>query len=75
MANQQILDMALKQMEQSINPVTLTAWFDDAEVAAFEGSRLTLHVPNEFKKEIIESRFIEPLKAALKTLFDDDIAV
>lgn len=75
MANQQILDMALKQMEQSINPVTLTAWFDDAEVAAFEGSRLTLHVPNEFKKEIIESRFIEPLKAALKTLFDDDIEV
>ncbi len=75
MANQQILDMALKQMEQTINPVTLTAWFDDAEVAAFEGSRLTLHVPNEFKKEIIEGRFIASLKAALKTLFDEEIEV
>lgn len=67
--------MALKQMEQTINPVTLTAWFDDAEVTAFEASHLTLHVPNEFKKEIIDSRFIGPLKAALKTLFDDDIEV
>lgn len=75
MANQQILEMALKQMEQTINPVTLTAWFDDAKVAAFEGSRLTLHVPNDFKKEIIESRFIDALKAALKTLFDEEIAV
>lgn len=75
MANQQILDMALKQMEQTINPVTLTAWFDDAEVAFFEGSQLTLHVPNEFKKEIIDKRFIEPLKAALKTLLDEDIEV
>jgi len=75
MANQQILEMALKQMEQAINPVTLTAWFDDAKVAAFEGSRLTLHVPNDFKKEIIESRFIDALKAALKTLFDEESAV
>lgn len=75
MANQQILDMALKQMEQTINPVTLTAWFDDAEVVSFEGSRLTLHVPNDFKKEIIDSRFIEPLKAALKMLFAEEIDV
>ena len=75
MANQQILEMALKQMEQTINPVTLTAWFDDAEVVSFEASRLTLHVPNDFKKEIIESRFIEPLKAALQMLFDDTIEV
>ena len=51
MANQQILEMALKQMEQTINPVTLTAWFDDAKVTAFEGSRLTLHVPNDFKRK------------------------
>ncbi len=75
MANQQILEMALKQMEQTINPVTLTAWFDDAKVTAFEGSRLTLHVPNDFKKEIIESRFIDALKSALKTLFDEEITV
>ena len=75
MATQQILEMALKQMEQTINPVTLTAWFDDAKVTAFEGSRLTLHVPNDFKKEIIESRFIDALKSALKTLFDEEITV
>ena len=75
MANQQILDMALKQMEQTINPVTLTAWFDDAQVVSFSGNLLVLHVPNDFKKEIIENRFIEPLKEALNTLLADDIKV
>lgn len=75
MANQQILDMALKQMEQTISPVSLTAWFDDAEVASFQGDQLVLHVPNDFKKEIIESRFLEPLKEALKTLLAGEIDV
>ena len=52
MANQQILDMALKQMEQTINPVTLTAWFDDAQVVSLSGDRLVLHVTNDFKKKL-----------------------
>lgn len=75
MANQEILQMALKQMERTINPVTLTVWFEDAEVVLFENSHLTLHVPNQFKKEFIDDRFITPLKSALHDLFDDDIEV
>ena len=70
-----ILKMALSQMQRTINPVTLTAWFDDATVVEFVGNVLTLHVPNDFKKEIIETRFMEPLTAALRELFDDEIGV
>lgn len=70
-----ILKMALTQMQRTINPVTLTAWFDDATVVDFSGNLLTLHVPNDFKKEIIETRFMEPLTAALRELFDEEIGV
>ncbi len=70
-----ILQMALQQMERTINPVTLTAWFDDASVVQFSGNQLTLHVPNDFKKEIIEGRFIEPLTDALHKLLDTEIQV
>lgn len=67
--------MALQQMGRTINPVTLTAWFDDASVVQFSGNQLTLHVPNDFKKEIIESRFIQPLSEALHELLDAEIQI
>lgn len=70
-----ILKMALSQMQRTINPVTLTAWFDDATVVEFTGNVLTLHVPNDFKKEIIETRFMDQLAAALRELFDDEIQI
>lgn len=62
-------------MQRTINPVTLTAWFDDATVVEFTGNVLTLHVPNDFKKEIIETRFMDQLAAALRELFDDEIQI
>lgn len=72
-----ILSMALTQMQktQEISPVSLTAWFDDATVVDFTGSVLTLHTPSDFKKEIIENRFLQPLHQALRELMSDEISV
>lgn len=72
-----ILSMALTQMQktQEISPVSLTAWFDDATVVDFSGSVLTLHTPSDFKKEIIENRFLDPLHQALRELMSDEIQV
>lgn len=65
-----ILEMALTQMQktQNISPVSLTAWFDDVTVVSFASEVLTLHSPSDFKREIIENRFIAPLQEALKEL-------
>ena len=43
-----ILKMALSYMEKTINPVTLSAWFDDAEVVSFAGDRLTVRASGRF---------------------------
>ena len=70
-----IFKMALSYMEKTINPVTLSAWFDDAEVVSFAGDRLTLRASGQFKKEIIESRFMQPLSDALAQLLGGPIQV
>lgn len=77
-AQNDILAMALDQMQktQGINPVSLTAWFDDATVVDFSGNVLTLHTPNDFKKDIITERFLIPLTTALRELMSStDIEV
>lgn len=70
-----ILKMALSYMEKSINPVTLSAWFDDAEVVSLSGDRLTIRASGQFKKEIIEDRFLDPLTEALGQLLGGPIQV
>ena len=70
-----ILKMALSYMEKTINPVSLSAWFDDAEVVSLAGDRLVLRASGQFKKEIIEGRFMEPLTDALTQLLGGPIHV
>lgn len=70
-----ILKMALSIMEKTISPVTLSAWFDDAEVVSLAGDRLTLRASGQFKKEIIEQRFLTSLSEALAQLLGGPIQV
>lgn len=70
-----IWKMTLKLLEKSIQPVTLAAWFDDVTAVDFKQNRLTLHTPAEFKKEIIEDRYMGAVRQALHDLFSDDIDV
>ena len=70
-----ILKMALSYMEKTISPVTLSAWFDDAEVVTLSGDRLVIRASGQFKKEIIESRFLEPLSTAVAQLLGGPIQI
>ena len=67
--------MALSRMEGYFSPVTLSAWFDDAEAVCLDGSNFTLRAANQFKKEIIESRFTAPLQQALSELLGEPITL
>ena len=74
MANN-ILEMALERLEPNFSPSTISAWFDDVTVVSFADNRLILHSPVQFKKEIIEQRFIDPLQNVLQELLGDPISV
>ena len=67
--------MALSRMEGTFSPVTLSAWFDDAEAISLDGTRFVLRAANQFKKEIIESRFTGPLEQSLTELLGEPITL
>ena len=70
-----VLKMALSHMEKTISPVTLSAWFDDTEVVSLTGDQITLRASGQFKKEIIESRFIAPLSEAISQILGGNIQI
>ena len=70
-----ILKMALAHMERTISPVTLSAWFDDAEVVSLSGDKLIIRASGQFKKEIIDQRFLHPLSEAINELLGGSIQI
>lgn len=74
MANN-ILEMALEILQKTYPPSSLSAWFDDVTVVSFSDNRLILHSPVQFKKEIIEQKFIEPLQNIISELMGDMVSV
>lgn len=71
----EIWEMCSKILKENITTVTFTAWFDDTQAINFENNTLYLYVSSEFKREMIEKRFIPYVKKALKELFFEDIDV
>lgn len=71
----EIWEMCSKILKDNITTVTFTAWFDDTQAINFENNTLYLYVSSEFKREMIEKRFIPYVKKALKELFFEDIDV
>lgn len=57
-SNNDLLKMALSRMEGSFSPVTLSAWFDDAEAVSLEGTSFVLRAANQFKKR--SSNLVSP---------------
>ena len=69
-------DVFVRVLDILSNELTSTAidtWFDDTAAIAFRDSRLVLCCPNAFKKEVIETKFLPHLKAALTELFAGDV--
>lgn len=70
-----IWKLVLGLLEKQLNQVTLDAWFSDLTAVEFKNDRLVLHTPDSFKQEIIEQRYSEIIREALKSLFSADIDV
>jgi len=62
----------LSHMEERLGAVTVSAWFDDAEVVELNDSNLILYSPSDFRREIIRRRCTEYIHDALKEIFNSD---
>ena len=65
----------LSLMEQDMTATTINTWFDDATPVALESNRFVLHTPSNFKRDIINSRYLPTIQKALHELFSSDFEV
>ena len=62
----------LSHMEERLGAVTVSAWFDDAEVVELNENTLILYSPSDFRREIIRRRCTDYIQDALKEVFNSD---
>ena len=61
----------LGHMEERLGAVTISAWFDDAEIVELNDSHLILYSPSDFRRDIIRGR-ANYIEEALKEIFNSD---
>ena len=62
----------LSHMEERLTPITVSAWFDDAEVVELTEDRLIIYSPSDFRRDIIRTRGAQYIQEALKEIFNSD---
>ncbi len=62
----------LMHMEERLGAVTVSAWFDDAEVVELNEEHLIIYSPSDFRREIIRRRCTDYIHDALKEIFNSD---
>ena len=62
----------LSHMEERLGAVTVSAWFDDAEVVELNENNLILYSPSDFRRDIIRRRCTGFVEDALKEVFNSD---
>lgn len=62
----------LNHMEERLGAVTVSAWFDDAEVVELNEEHLILYSSSDFRREIIRRRCTDYIHDALKEIFNSD---
>ena len=65
----------INYLEDRLSAVTVSAWFDDAEVVELTDEKLILYSPSELRREIITRRCADHIHDALKELFNSDAKV
>ena len=62
----------LNYVEERLSAVTVSAWFDDAEVVELTEDKLIIYCPDEFRREMIRRRCTPYIEYALKEIFNSD---
>ena len=67
-----IWDKVIEILSSQLTPTAINTWFSDCTPVDIEDCRLVLHTTTEFKRNIINSRFSESIKAVLSDIFACD---
>jgi len=59
-------------LRNDLTEIAISTWFDDCSAVELKGSRLILHTPTKYKKEMIEERFLGTIRSALNDLFSSN---
>ena len=70
-----VWNSVLKILRKDLTDVAITTWFDDCHAVEFSDNRLFIHTPSDFKKGVIDERFIGTIKSALNELFSGNVDV
>ena len=62
----------LSYMEEHLGALTVSTWFDDAEVVELNEEQLILYSASDFRQDHIRSRFTDYIQDALKEIFNSD---
>ena len=62
----------ISHMEERLGAVTVSAWFDDAEVIELNEQQLILYSASDFRRETIIKRCTDYVQDALKEIFQSD---
>ena len=62
----------LSRVEEQLGAITVSAWFDDAEVVELNEEHLILYSASDFRREIIRRRCTDYIQDALKEIFNSD---
>lgn len=65
----------LELMGKELTPVAINTWFDECRVVSITETDLTLLVPSDFKRGVVQSRFLPAVKSALAELFSGEMEV
>lgn len=65
----------LSLLEADMTATTISTWFDDTIALSLDETKLVLHTPSEFKRNVIEKRYLPAIQKAMRELFSADFAV
>ena len=62
----------LNYLEERLSAITVSAWFDDADVVELNEEHLILYTASDFRRDIIRKRCTDLIQDALKEIFNSD---
>ncbi len=65
----------LSYLEERLTNITVSSWFDDAEVVELTEEHIILYSPDEFRRGIIRNRCTAYIEDALKEIFQSNAKV
>ena len=62
----------MEVLSQKLTPISINTWFSDCTPVDFRDDTLVIHTPTDYKRGILQQRFADVIKDALRELFSCD---